>query len=1328
MAPGLLQAIQSDIPPLSSAQVASTAKVTPANPKSYRINFNNVSIIEYIRFISKITGSNFVFDEGDLQFNVTILSEEPATLENIFSALIQVLRSNNLNLLEQDGNYLITKSPSVAQMSDIVTNPSEESSKTALSTRVFRVSNTRAESIANIIRGMISQRAQIAIFAETNQIIITDITTNIDKISSLIEILDTPSNQLEIESYTAKHIPVLTLVTLAQQILTPFTEGNPLFLVPQHETNAIFVISTPYLTRKSLLILEDLDSPMRASELGLPSLTDNIFLYTVLHRQKEEILAAIKSLTSQFQAMRNPPTQLISMLHTAHYVPESNTLVFIGDALSFVKIQEILSSIDTMSAGDQILIYKLQTDNAQQIQNSLAELMTNLTKTSTPDLSLLQAIRSLTYSPDSNAFIFNGDKESLAHLQQIIATFDQAGIASRFSFYLFQAKVADEKQIQTALSQLEKSLSSAPIPDTAILAALNGVKYIPETRTFVFFGSQETLKRIQEILNEFDTPDNGIGSQQANRFFIYTPKNIPADELIQGIREMAEHLRSSGLSDPTLLRTLQTAIATDHAILFTGDASALASLQSILANMDLSSKTTASQQAYTIYQLKSTTPEDAISYLNKIAQHLGKTTVYGEMAKVIGEIETPDSHSLLLTGNSAAVDQVYKILEQYDGSLTGQALNSVFIYIPKYLDPQTLQSALLSLSTDLPAIDPPLLKAIQTARYVAANRSLAFSGTTTALETLKNVISELDVPSAAQVGMQKIGESTFFIYKIQYADVAQLETSLKSIAVDLTKGGTTDRDVAQAIYSMKWVKETNSILFTGTEAALIKIQEQILPQFDVPALSGPPSSEQSIMTYATYHPQARPGDELIQLLRDFENTLRLGGVLQTNLITTINNLKWMEPTCTIVLTGDPDSIKKVEQLLRQFDVPTQQSILINQEKEFDETNFLVYKLQYHQGEDIRVALRKIATELHDSHPGQKLPVANAIEGMQWFPGTNSLLVCGPRDVLSAVKQLLEELDVPLRQVFIEVLILKTQVGNIQNLGLSWGSRGQYRNKVAGQIGNFQTQPPSSIPDPLLTSKFGSIGTSTTPSATSFATPSGFDLGVIGDIIFHKGQSFFSLGSFIDALQTDSDTTIITNPKLVAQDSNTATVFYGQNVPFTGSLVQNTASAITTTTSLEYRNVGNNISITPRLGSNTLITLDISIALSSTVGTLAGSTPSNQVQGIVTDQQNIATRVHVPSGLFVCLTGQLDNEKRHDRTQIPCLGGIPRIGGLFANTGRTNQRTNVVIFIRPEIIDRFDDYQKLSSRQEELFMEASSLPNVQETIQEGIGWVKMPEDE
>ncbi|MEC8307151.1 MAG: hypothetical protein VXZ72_04845, partial [Chlamydiota bacterium] len=82
----------------------------PANEEgaSYTVNFSNVAITEYLKFVSRIAKVNFIYNENELNFNVTVVSEEPATSQSIMAALIHVLRMNGMNLIDEGNNLVIT--------------------------------------------------------------------------------------------------------------------------------------------------------------------------------------------------------------------------------------------------------------------------------------------------------------------------------------------------------------------------------------------------------------------------------------------------------------------------------------------------------------------------------------------------------------------------------------------------------------------------------------------------------------------------------------------------------------------------------------------------------------------------------------------------------------------------------------------------------------------------------------------------------------------------------------------------------------------------------------------------------------------------------------------------------------------------------------------------------------------------------------------------------------------------------------------------------------------------------------------------------------------
>jgi type III secretion protein C len=358
----------------------------------------------------------------------------------------------------------------------------------------------------------------------------------------------------------------------------------------------------------------------------------------------------------------------------------------------------------------------------------------------------------------------------------------------------------------------------------------------------------------------------------------------------------------------------------------------------------------------------------------------------------------------------------------------------------------------------------------------------------------------------------------------------------------------------------------------------------------------------------------------------------------------------------------------------------------------------------------------------------------AINSLQWINVTNSLIATGEQDVLSKLKDLVQSLDVPLKQVFIEVLIIETSLNNLQNFGVQWGSLGKYRDKVALGFGNFPGANPltGSTGNMALSPPLRAVNATTFPNpntggGTGIPFVNGFDLGSIGDIVMHKGRSFISLGALVQALQTDADSTISLNPKLICQDTNNSTIFVGQNIPYTGSTL-NVSGGINTsvTSNIEYRDIGMNLSITPYLGNGDVVTLEISNDLSTQIN--ASSNQNIPPNGILTTHTSLNTRVHVPDKHFLVLSGMITDSKTHFKSGIPCLGGLPVIGAAFSENDRADTKNNVIIFIRPQIIHSYNEYKEITEHQENLYKDEMVLPVMKEEFDEGINLVKQPENE
>ncbi len=199
-------------PPAAAAVEAEVPAEEAQEPQRemYTINFDKIQIIEYIRFVSKITGTNFLFDGAELQFTVTIVSEDPSPVKDIMSSLLQILRIHGFSLLEEGNNVLIYKNPDIPKLSEIV---AEELGNlgtidTPIITRVFKLLHTNPERVAEIIKPMVTNHALVEVSQETRHVIVTDLAANIAKIETLIKTLDSPTSALEIETFTARNTAV----------------------------------------------------------------------------------------------------------------------------------------------------------------------------------------------------------------------------------------------------------------------------------------------------------------------------------------------------------------------------------------------------------------------------------------------------------------------------------------------------------------------------------------------------------------------------------------------------------------------------------------------------------------------------------------------------------------------------------------------------------------------------------------------------------------------------------------------------------------------------------------------------------------------------------------------------------------------------------------------------------------------------------------------------------------------------------------------------------------------------------------------------------------
>lgn len=416
----------------------------------------------------------------------------------------------------------------------------------------------------------------------------------------------------------------------------------------------------------------------------------------------------------------------------------------------------------------------------------------------------------------------------------------------------------------------------------------------------------------------------------------------------------------------------------------------------------------------------------------------------------------------------------------------------------------------------------------------------------------------------------------------------------------------------------------------------------------------------------------------------------------------------------VFLISTPYLIAKAMQVLASLDsAEMQEEVASLPATAMANNNFYVYKLKYRGGSDIATALQDIGNNLQYTGVGNS-DLISAIYSIQWMEVNNSIVITGTQESIDKIIALLNDLDTAPSQVYIEVLIIDTTLQNSLNFGVDWVALGNEQNKLAFASG-LLSAPPSTAPVSTLTGQpqatlFGgsrAAQSSPPPNASRGGSPgtggdipltSGFGLGIVGNILSHNGMSILTLGALVNALQGDSKTSIVLNPRIMAQDRREANFFVGQNIPYqtTSTVIRDTGSV---TGNFQYEDIGIQLRVTPQVGPNGIVTLEIDQSVSEVTEQITGNVNTQNFFITPTTSKTLATtRVHVPDGCFLVMSGHVRDFKSLVKTGIPCLGSLPLIGSAFSNTVETREKRNMIMFIQPHLVTDFKEGEALSNQQ------------------------------
>jgi general secretion pathway protein D len=415
---------------------------------------------------------------------------------------------------------------------------------------------------------------------------------------------------------------------------------------------------------------------------------------------------------------------------------------------------------------------------------------------------------------------------------------------------------------------------------------------------------------------------------------------------------------------------------------------------------------------------------------------------------------------------------------------------------------------------------------------------------------------------------------------------------------------------------------------------------------------------------------------------------------------TIRNIIADERTNSLIIIATERAYLRILEMIRQLDVPLE-----------GEGRIHVHYVQHGAASDIASALTALVGAARPTpvraRAGAKAATklaatASLFEGtvaVTAYEPSNALIVTASLHDYTALKRVIERLDAPRKQVFIDAVVMELGVERSSDLGFSFhGGAGDF--PTDGSLSLFGFGAPSSIDI-------------TQNNLTGLA------LGVRGPTIENSQQlvgfSVPGFGVVVTALASSGDADVLSTPHIIAMDNTEAEISVGENIPLqtngvapgtfagAGSLgalagaasggqdLGNLAGLAGGLGSVARQDVGTTIRVTPHINANNEIRLEVEEEISeqgATSGTL----------GVVSINRRTArTEVMVRDQQTIVIGGLMRDAIQNKEDKVPVLGDIPILGALFRKTSKTKRKTNLLLILTPYIIRDPGDLREIFER-------------------------------
>lgn len=296
--------------------------------------------------------------------------------------------------------------------------------------------------------------------------------------------------------------------------------------------------------------------------------------------------------------------------------------------------------------------------------------------------------------------------------------------------------------------------------------------------------------------------------------------------------------------------------------------------------------------------------------------------------------------------------------------------------------------------------------------------------------------------------------------------------------------------------------------------------------------------------------------------------------------------------------------------------------------------------------------------------------------------TNTIVITDTADKIEEFKYLINNIDIPLRQVLVEARIVIANDSLDEQIGITWGGGTADQGTgdrfgITGSLNSLVSEAGADADE--RTDIFGAVngqGSVEFPDAnfvdlgvsSNFGTPQSFALGYLADNAF--------LGLELSAIAAEGRGEVVSQPKLITGDKQEAEIKTGEDIPF----VESSASGRST---VKFREAVLSLKVTPSITPDNRLILDLVVKQDSRSADLVFGENNSSVPIIARNE--IRTQALVDNGKTIVLGGVFREAELESETKVPLLGDLPLLGRLFKRTTTNSEKNELLIFITPRIL-------------------------------------------